>query len=151
MLFKTVLSNNSNYCVCSWVTLISASQMKHIIMRFTCWLPVDGWGFWGWLCTVRGGGVGTGLGVGVGFWDWDEPHPFLLAQPRSFLKLSTACEGETDGQKKNAFLYSNQKQWRYIFSTHVSIHLSEKFIGDQGIRWNIWLATSGADVFLWIQ
>lgn len=72
--------------------------MKHIIMRLTCWLWVDWWGFWGWLCTVSGGRVGTGLGAQVGFWDWEAPLlPFrLLAWPCSFWKVFTACVGGND-------------------------------------------------------
>lgn len=156
--------------------------MKHIIMRFTCWLWVGSCSFWGWLCTARGGGVGTGLGVGVGFGDWEVPPTFLrlLVWPLSFLKVSTAWVGrnrQTETCQSISILRLNTMKsfwsepnkeikhkpiylilsiplqlWhQYILSIHLSIYLSEKFIAYQGIRWDVWLATSGADVFVWIQ
>lgn len=73
-------------CRCCALLSIPASHMEHIIIRLTCW---------GWLCMVSGGGVGTGLGAQAGCWDWEASclPPRLLAWPRSFWKVFTACVG----------------------------------------------------------
>lgn len=132
--------------------------MKHIIMRLTCWLWVD------WRCMARGGGVGTGLGAQVGFWDWDVPHlPLrLLGWLRSFWKVLTACGGWNNGKLlvkqtppsttiMSSPPFPSNSNIKNIFSIFFPTHLSEKFIGYQGVRGDVWLATSRADVLIWIQ
>lgn len=119
---------NSNYIICRFF-IFPACQVKHIIKRLTCWLWDDCWGFCGWLCMGRGGGVGT-EGAGVRFWDWDVAGFLfkLLSCPCSFLKLLTACGGrKMDGEQSECWIL-NLLVWRYRSTIQHQLYLEKESI-----------------------